>query len=396
MLFFGSTPLSYAVAFSLSKVISRILISTVEVPAMAGIIDLNSPKYACPLTGFLPLHVAVANSLTSMFNFLTDLPGLPMQVGHMRVHTHIGGETRTHAQRVHAHAYTHARMHTQVDDMRAQPEALSHTGRKREWAIMSPLQLAVQLGDQRMVQYIMRTDSACEWVWGPVSAWYIDLRGIDSIGDTGNDVLEILARTDNADTQRMLLDDFVEGIFHQLFVQKFRQFGMGVFGVMRLFDLLYLTAISAVAHYMKTDPIVLFRSSLPLSLINASSPVANLPQSERTFIYNLPYLALGLMVGQGQGHSHVQGQGQDHSHSHGHGHGHGTRGLLVPMSDQTLNLRRIWVLALTLAAAPSTQVPTPTPTPTPYPTPTPNPDPDPDRSPSPSPRPSPSPNPPSN
>ena len=45
----------------------------------AVVSDLNDPAHACPLTGFLPLHVAVANSLTGMFNFLTDLPGLPLE-----------------------------------------------------------------------------------------------------------------------------------------------------------------------------------------------------------------------------------------------------------------------------------------------------------------------------
>ncbi len=46
----------------------------------------------------------------------------------------------------------------------------------------SRLQLAARLGDKRMVQYILRCQSVCMWVWGPVSEYHLDLRGIDSAG----------------------------------------------------------------------------------------------------------------------------------------------------------------------------------------------------------------------
>ena len=52
--------------------------------AMGGVIDFNDKKKACALTGFLPLHVAAANSLTSMCNFLQDLPGLSIEFDECR------------------------------------------------------------------------------------------------------------------------------------------------------------------------------------------------------------------------------------------------------------------------------------------------------------------------
>ena len=35
--------------------------------------DFNTSSLACPFTGFLPLHVAVANGLTGMYAFLGDV-----------------------------------------------------------------------------------------------------------------------------------------------------------------------------------------------------------------------------------------------------------------------------------------------------------------------------------
>ncbi len=219
--FYGSTPLAYCVAFSLQRALTTLLLAGRREPAMAGLVDLNDPAHACPLTGFLPLHVAVANSLTGMFNFLTDLPGLPLE----------------------------------FDDKRASTHALSQYGQVQQWAVLTPLQLGVKLGDKRIVQYILRTQSTCEWVWGPVSSWYLDLRGIDSVGDTGNDVMEILGQLDAlTETQEMLLDSFVDGIFHKLFNQKFKRFGRSVFVLMRAIDLAYLVCLYATAMLCKNNP----------------------------------------------------------------------------------------------------------------------------------------------
>jgi len=223
--FYGSTPLAYCVAFSLERALIKMLHASRR-EDMVGLIDLNDPKHACPLTGFLPLHVAVANSLTSMFNFLVDLPGLPIE----------------------------------FDNMRASTFALSMYGQMPQYAVHTPLQLGVRLGDKRIVQYILRTQSTCEWVWGPVSSWWFDLRGIDSVGDTGNDVMELVAKLDaTTETQEMLLDSFIDGIFHTLFQQKFHRFGRTVFVVMRILDVGYLACLYVTGMILKSNPDILLR-----------------------------------------------------------------------------------------------------------------------------------------
>lgn len=114
--FYGATPLSYMVAFSLERALISLLIASKRIPAMSGLIDFNDRAHACPLTGFLPLHVAVANSLTSMFNFLVDLPGLPIE----------------------------------FDGMRATPTCLTQHGKFPQWAVLTPLQLSVKLGERSL------------------------------------------------------------------------------------------------------------------------------------------------------------------------------------------------------------------------------------------------------
>ena len=219
--FYGSTPLSYFVSFSLQRALTTLLLASQREPGMAGLVDLNDPKHACPLTGFLPLHVAVANSLTGMFNFLSDLPGLPIT----------------------------------FDKACASPFALSQHGHRHQWAALTPLGLGIKIGDKRIVQYILRTQSTCEWVWGPVSSWYIDMRGIDSIGSGGNDVLELLGKLDALpETQEMLLDSFIDGIFHKLYTQKFQRFGRAIFIIMRVLDLAYLLCLCATTMLIKNYP----------------------------------------------------------------------------------------------------------------------------------------------
>ena len=222
--FYGSNPFSYFVSFSLQRALTTLLLASQREPGMAGLVDLNDPKNACPLTGFLPLHVAVANSLTGMFNFLIDLPGLPIT----------------------------------FDKVCASPFALSQQGHRHQWAALTPLGLGVKLGDKRIVQYILRKQSTCEWVWGPVSSWYIDMRGIDSIGTQWREprsILELLGKLDALpETQEMLLDSFVDGIFHKLLTQKFQRYGRAIFIIMRVLDLAYLLCLCATTMLIKNDP----------------------------------------------------------------------------------------------------------------------------------------------
>ena len=46
---------------------------------------------------------------------------------------------------------------------------------------LSPLSLAVRLGDHSMTKHILRKQCTILWVWGPVTQYSIDLSGIDRI-----------------------------------------------------------------------------------------------------------------------------------------------------------------------------------------------------------------------
>lgn len=248
MCFYGGTPVSYAVAFSLQEALCTMLRCSLKYRPMGGIIDFNDhSKSACRQTGLLPLHVAVANSLTSMFNFLCDLPGLDVE----------------------------------FDDLRARPSVLSNYGARTELALMTPLQTAVKLGDQKLVQYILRTQSKQEWEWGPVSSFNLDLNGIDSVGDTPNDVMEICARLDaNERTQEMLLETFMGGLMHSLFEEKFHKRGLKwVHYLMRTFDFLYISSLYALAMLLRLSPDGVL-----------------MPQPDQWMHMYLPYLILGFIV----------------------------------------------------------------------------------------------------
>ena len=244
MSYYGSTPISYAVAFSLTEALRTMLRCTKQYRQMNAIIDFNDPiKCACKLTGMLPIHVAVANSLTSMINFLVDLPGFSMD----------------------------------YDDMRARPDLLSQYGQRTTLSRLLPLQVAAKLGDQKLVQYILRTQSKQQWVWGPVSCYNLDLKGIDSTGDTGSDVMEICARLDaSEETQEMLLPNFMAGLLHELFEEKFKK-SRYLHYVMRLLDLAYILCIYVLAIWLRQDP---------AAVLNPSN----------TILIVLPYLSAGCIV----------------------------------------------------------------------------------------------------
>ena len=57
-------------AFSMRRPILLILSHMVDDQSadlkLRCLFDLNDPRYACRLTGFMPLHVAVANGLTDV------------------------------------------------------------------------------------------------------------------------------------------------------------------------------------------------------------------------------------------------------------------------------------------------------------------------------------------
>ena len=111
---YGSTPLAYMCVFGLK----RVLLQLAGDSAFAPFFDLNERAHACRATGYLPLHAVVANSRDfglQMFDFLTwKLP----------------------------------------PRMRANPDA--KTPEDHLFGRLTPLTLAVKLGDCRAAEFILK------------------------------------------------------------------------------------------------------------------------------------------------------------------------------------------------------------------------------------------------
>mmetsp|Transcript_15896 Transcript_15896/g.36188 ORF Transcript_15896/g.36188 Transcript_15896/m.36188 type:complete len:906 (-) Transcript_15896:167-2884(-) len=232
MLLYGGTLAGYATAFSLERAITTMLVCSSawrrrmrrlgkEALSRIDFIDPNSENCACQTTGFLPLHVAVANGLASMYNFWVDLPSLSIEFDHLL----------------------------------ARSQQRSLVRRLTYYSRLTPLQAAAKLGDHRMVQYIIRCQSIVNWIWGPVTELHLSLEGIDSLGVTNNDVMELVAVIGAShNTQSMLLESFMQGFIYSLFSQKWHNFGRHMHCIMRFFDLIYLVLLAWLILQMKQDP----------------------------------------------------------------------------------------------------------------------------------------------
>ena len=74
MVYYGSTVIGYATAFSCASAIALMFTLQAEdrihngtSGKWCGIFDLDNPQRSCKLTGFQPIHVAVANGLSFMY-----------------------------------------------------------------------------------------------------------------------------------------------------------------------------------------------------------------------------------------------------------------------------------------------------------------------------------------
>ena len=308
MVYYGGTVLSYAVAFSMKKPFARMLEQMVDNEKMQGCVEgeetpdpalppagfftaallavlpaahascllpcfssrlcltnlsltpgstlattsrslfslNNSERHSCHLSGFLPLHTCIANGLTSMYDFLIDFKGLPLEV-QMKLHP-----------------------------FRADPNALTARGTARiELCNLTPLQLAVKLGNKRMFQHALRKSCSVYWQWGPVTCYELDLTPIDSFNNGGNDVMELVGRLDATDsTKEMLMEDFMQGFLHTLFVEKWRRFARHWYWLMRLLDIVYFSMLIALSLCLKFLPPSRFiYRSLPVVMLLLAAPI---------------------------------------------------------------------------------------------------------------------------
>jgi hypothetical protein len=93
-----------------------------------GLVTLNSREHACRLSGFMPIHAVIANSLPDMYDLLTrELP----------------------------------------PELRAVEESRTRKGKRLDLQLynLSCLQLAAQLGDHRMLRHMLKK----QWCAQPAS-----------------------------------------------------------------------------------------------------------------------------------------------------------------------------------------------------------------------------------
>jgi hypothetical protein len=141
-----------------------------DVVVRTGCVSFNDTTHRCPVTGLLPVHIAVANGLRDVYDFITD--GVPAE-------------------------------------FRADPTLLSVNGRLASLDLFgcNPLQIAAKLGRKTIFKHVLRKNTSVMWKWGPVTQYLVDLQGIDSAGAGHADVMEIVAGIESGEEQSAFLLD---------------------------------------------------------------------------------------------------------------------------------------------------------------------------------------------
>ena len=199
MVFYGGTALGFAIAFEMPDAV-RAMLAT-------GHVTLNDRELACQLSGFLPIHACIANSLPGMYDLLTrelvcltiESPGL-------------------HSSAVPTPLLSSREIFStpaQPPELRSDETHMVRKGKRMDLQLydLSCMQLAAQLGDHKMLRHMLRKQCNVNWVWGPVTSFSLDLNGIDSAGAGGGDIMELITRMGASKaTTSMLLDSFMNGV----------------------------------------------------------------------------------------------------------------------------------------------------------------------------------------
>ena len=189
----------------------------------------------CRITGFLPLHAAVASGVCEMVDFIVGREGRPALDG----------------------------IEPLPEGRRAEPLAKTPLAERPVWGGLSSLQLAAKLGDQLMCKHLLRERLSLNWKWGPLTSLSLSLHEIESAYEHDAGLMELVARFDaRPATQAMLLDDFLQGFLHALFVQKWHRFGKHIFYALRGVDAALLASQLVLAFGLKSEPL---RRSVPLA-----------------------------------------------------------------------------------------------------------------------------------
>ena len=207
MRWYGDSPLGYACVFG-CKNAARKMLDT-------GMVRLDDKP--AELTGFYPLHAVVANGYQDVYNWMTnELPA----------------------------------------ELRADPQLISSSGKLVSLNLddMNVTQLACKMGLRSIFQHVVKANhTTVLWKWGPVTAYQIDLTGIDSTGKGAADVMEIVARQDATHiTQSFVLDDFMQGFLFKLFQQKWAKLS-SLHYLWRLLDVVILVIIMFLCVELKVE-----------------------------------------------------------------------------------------------------------------------------------------------
>jgi len=241
MRFYGSTLLGYCAAFGLRAPIALLFSNE----GVRRSLNLSDPRLACSRTGFLPLHAAVANGRPDMFDYL---------IGRI---VPLDDECR-HAMRLgQAESMTDdewSQRYICLEDSAAEYHHRTTLTANAELSLLTPLQLSAKLGDQRMARHILRDRLILNWKWGPITSYRMELTEIDSAGEHGNDLMEIVASLSaNSRTQELLLDSFMQGFMHELFLSKWKRFAGRIYYYLRAIDVLYMLTILYQGFDLKND-----------------------------------------------------------------------------------------------------------------------------------------------
>jgi hypothetical protein len=175
---FGGTALSFACVFGMRRAVRELVFGT-------GLVSLNAREDCCTTSGFLPIHAAVASGDPAMWDYLA-------------------GEGED------------ALPHSCCADARAVTAVGKAPGRQGFLPNLSALQLAARLGHHGMVRHILRRQCVVEWIWGPVTQFSLSLGGVDSTGEGGGDIMDLIVRPDASKrTTELLLDEFMNGFLNE-------------------------------------------------------------------------------------------------------------------------------------------------------------------------------------
>lgn len=92
------------------------------------------------------------------------------------------------------------------------------------------------------------------WTWGPLTAYEVDLEGIDSSGNGAADVMEIIGRQRaSRPTQQLILDNMMQGFLFSLFKQKWERYGRPIHIVWCAFDAVIVGLVAYLGWALKSE-----------------------------------------------------------------------------------------------------------------------------------------------